>query len=56
MLRETERPTATTSRDQHGIEIASRLLETDERAALAWLHEHEALPWHKATQCPMNEA
>jgi hypothetical protein len=52
----TERPMGTTSRDQHGMEIASRLVDTDERAAMRWLHEHEALPWHKSSQCPMSQA
>lgn len=56
MLQPIERPGVTTSRDRHGLDIAARLSETDELAATAWLHEHEALPWHNSTHCPMSEA
>jgi hypothetical protein len=50
---QAERTRNITHRDTHGFEIASRMIdEGDEEAALGWLREHEALPWHSASACP----
>jgi hypothetical protein len=50
---QAERTRSITHRDTHGFEIASRMIdEGDEEAALLWLREHEALPWHASSACP----
>ena len=39
---------------RHGIKVTIRMMDTDgEEVALAWFHEHEALPAHIEARCPM---
>jgi hypothetical protein len=49
------RRAGTGTRDHHGIAVASRLIdERGEQFALHWLREHEALPFHAASACPLS--
>ena len=39
---------------RHGIKVTVRMMETHgEEAALAWFREHEQLPAHIDSKCPM---